>query len=261
MLPLGSVPTENLSLELYEEILIQAIKERPGLGRNSARSAVRHINSSWKTREVDVDMAVLRMFTAEEEAATSIFYSLKRLKYPLSEKINMKSHLHKLALSPFLRIMGSFFQKNQTMEIFDPELKFCEDPRRIFVSCSAEIFGHPGRFEPIPPLHFDLSVNEETYHFSDEIEEFCKDKNIKKMEDFMKETASTRHKLLYGTDEGIASVTVGKDFFDMKRKWVFMLLSLYIMIDEHKEHQLFVCQALAAFCKMINYIKPDVVEL
>ncbi len=251
------VPTDNLSLEIFEEVIVEAIKGRPGLGRNSARSAVRHINASWKTREVDIEMAVFRILTAEEEAATAIFYAIKRLKYPLHDKINMKSHLHKLALSPFLRIAGNFFSKVSYLKDFEPKIEFHKDNNRVFISCSANPIGNPGRFEPIPPLHFGVTLNEEEYHFDKEVEEFCETGNIKKMEDFMKENANMRHNLLYGTDTGISTVTVEENYFTHKRRWIFLLLAIYIMIDEHKEHQLFVSQAMTAFQKMISYIKVD----
>ncbi|MGH6898064.1 MAG: hypothetical protein ACRD1R_17680 [Acidobacteriota bacterium] len=257
----GRFPTENLSLLRYEAIIIEALKGRPGFGKQAARSAVRHVNAAWRTRDSDLEMAVLRIITAEEEAAAAIFYSIKRKKYDGHQQINLKSHMHKLALGVFLRMLGDFFQTIHLVQELDLRLDFTEGDGYVSTSFSGKPYGLDGRFKPIPPLHFSMKRDGLEYYFEDEFKQFCERKNIKKMEEHIKELAGMRHSLLYAVDAGIAECKVGQGFFDTRRRWIFFLLAIYVMVDSYREHQLFVLHAVSAFCRMIRYVVPRDVGL
>lgn len=57
---------------------------------------------AWKIKDIDPEMSVFRSITAEEEAATAIFLSLKEKKYENAEKLKFQDHSYKQALEPFI---------------------------------------------------------------------------------------------------------------------------------------------------------------
>lgn len=75
-------------------------------GRAAARNAVRHIDRSSVIADIDAHMAAFRAITAEEESATAVMYAIKRHAYPGHEYLNVRDHIHKNALSPFLTAVG-----------------------------------------------------------------------------------------------------------------------------------------------------------
>src|SRR5437762_14165480 len=84
--------------------------ERTALpGRPAAKSAVRHIDKAYALADLDPDMAAFRAITAEEEAGTALFHSLKRHRYPGSAVLKPRDHLHKNAVAPFCTAVARLF--------------------------------------------------------------------------------------------------------------------------------------------------------
>ncbi len=50
---------------------------------------------------VDLEMAAFRAITAEEEAASALFHSLKRRRYAGAARLSPRNHVHKNAVAPF----------------------------------------------------------------------------------------------------------------------------------------------------------------
>lgn len=72
----------ELELTEFQKRIEKLVLTSPARGKHSARSAMRHIQKAWLIRELDREMAVFHSITGEEEAATAIFYSMKRHNYP-----------------------------------------------------------------------------------------------------------------------------------------------------------------------------------
>jgi hypothetical protein len=254
----GEFPTENLELTQFEADIIELLRERPEVGKHSARSAIRHLNQAWKTREVDLDMAVFRIFTAEEEAATALIYSINRLCYAGHNKINLKSHEHHFGVLPFIDICLEFFKTIPNLYAFDPKLIYDRQAKKLRITCSCAPLGRPDeRFEAEPPLQIGVTMDEQTYHFEKEMERFCSERNIDKIRNYIGGRVKRRHSLLYASDQGLAGVShVDEDFFDRQRNNIFAILTTYILVDHPNKRQTLVEQAVKAFVKMLDFVMP-----
>lgn len=105
-------------------------------------------------------MVFFRAITAEEEAATVIFYSLKRLGYDNAEKLNTHNHEHKISLYSFLIAVNNYLASIGTFP-FPVSFVVKEHDNKKTVSIRIQlpnsIYG-----EPDPPLNFSISdINEQ----------------------------------------------------------------------------------------------------
>jgi hypothetical protein len=66
--------------------------------RFRAKNAFLHLHKAWRLLRVDQGMAAFRAITAEEEAATALIVSLKRKRYPNSDRLNARNHDHKSSI-------------------------------------------------------------------------------------------------------------------------------------------------------------------
>ena len=90
--------------EFDRELIKIIANEAKGFVRFSAENAVRHMEKAWLLQKIDPEMALFRAITAEEEAATSLFLTLKERRYENSEKLNSKTTHTNKPWSPFFRL-------------------------------------------------------------------------------------------------------------------------------------------------------------
>jgi hypothetical protein len=104
----------NCGIARYGEPIQQAVCAAPNdsksRGRHSLMSALDHLSRGWAIVQVDPAMAMFRGITAEEEAATAVFYTLKERGYDIATKLNPWDHTQKSALVPFIIVIGNFMQ-------------------------------------------------------------------------------------------------------------------------------------------------------
>ena len=102
-----------LQVKIFEScfdnnILECSVSNAKGHSRQCARHAAHHIERALIVKEIDPEMAVFRTITAEDKAATAIFFGLKEQGYQNAEKDRFKNHAYMQALEPILRGISSF---------------------------------------------------------------------------------------------------------------------------------------------------------
>jgi hypothetical protein len=250
---------EELELNEAQTRVSELILETPAPAKHSARSAISHIKKAWKLKATDPEMAVFRAITAEEESVTTIFHSLKRLRYENSLKLKPWNHVHKSALQPFLAAIENNFYAAQ-MDQFNlvVELDQNETPKRF--KTRATVMSESGEqffVYPIPPLNFIIKQNGKICNFADELLQLTNQKTITKVIDHVKTLANRRNQLLYASQQGIPEVRDLPDsFFLERRDRIFRNLVLFLLIDPYPI-QLFIQQALNAFLEVLGLLPTD----
>jgi hypothetical protein len=242
----------------YQRAVQELIKERPSSpGHHAASNALRHISKAWDLRDRDREMAVLRCFCAEEEAATAIFQALKRRHYPSAEKIEHRNHVQKLAVMPFLWMVHKAFTiVHQTG--FQPKVEIEGEAGRKRIILSIQIPGLPYRMYPDPPLHFSISEEGVPYRFEREFEALKSAYNIETLREAVRESITKRNALLYAGSSGYTELDINVEpIIQSQLGTVTTLLAIYVLIDMYPQHQLFVQQCLDVFISLIMKIPQE----
>src|SRR4051812_32687695 len=111
----------------FDGHLVQMLEATALPGRASAKNAVRHIDKANAIADTDPDMAAFRAITAEEEAATALFHSLKRHRYPGSELLKPRDHLQKNAVAPFCSAVSRLFELVDEQFDLRPQLRINDE--------------------------------------------------------------------------------------------------------------------------------------
>jgi len=253
-------PSKRIEFPLQEIdlALADAIFKMPAPAKWPAVNAIRHLNRAWRLRQLDPQMAYFRSITAEEEAATCLFLTLKRLKYPGSENIQHRNHLHKNALFPFLIAVSRMLAKHKTsLPSTGIYLDSKASPPRMFLQF--QIAGVKGYWAPQPPLNLSIAGGPQggqsrAIDFSAEIVELAQEHSVASILSHLRERANLRNRLLYAGATGYPDVE-GDAELTVKRfqRNVFLMLKLYLLIEPY-ERQLFVQQCLDAFLRMLGHL-------
>lgn len=248
--------------------IVDAIPTMPAQPKWPALQAVRHLNRAWKIRELDPEMAIFRSITAEEEAATAVFHSLRRRGYEGANKLKPRDHIHKNAVIPFFEAITRVLAKVGQMM---PSTQLCLDcnnkPPLLIVRFEYidPVSGEKLWAHPQPPLHFSLKGGPadgemKTEDFSDGINDIVNAMNMNDIIEYLRNRANQRNQILYAGADGYPSIGGDVDkALELYQRHVFVLLRMYFLIDPYKDKQLFVQQALYAFLKMLNLIPKEVV--
>jgi hypothetical protein len=99
----------EMNLTPYEIKLVKALEECKGQVKHCAKNALDHLRNAWKIKKIDKEMCVFRGITAEEEAASSLFYVLKNQRYQNSKKYYLKIIYTNKPFSLILNVFGVLF--------------------------------------------------------------------------------------------------------------------------------------------------------
>lgn len=192
----------ELELTEFQERIETSVLTTPERGKHSARSAIRHIRKAWLIRELDREMSVLHAITGEEEAATAIFYALKRLKYPGANHLNPHSHVHKNAVYPFFLAVGGILHLLIEWGL-NPQAVINTTDKNPRAKVRLTLPGGKHYLYPQPPLNHVLKGNGKVYDFSDEFRMIVNSSQIASIDSFLKVLANNRNQLLYAAATGI----------------------------------------------------------
>ena len=241
----------EFDFKIYENILSNG----KGQSKNCIKSAFVHLEKAFLLQDVDKEMAIFRAITAEEEAATAIFLLLKEKSYANAKKIKFKSHVHKQALNPFIKVLSHFFSKIPEIAPFFLENKFqleFEGEGKDEKLCVSYKLGDK-RAYPQPPLHFSFQINNKPYFFESELNEFVANKEIESVISYVKELANRRNDLLYANSAGVPSISGDITAYLKNKVLVFArILRIYALIYPYKEKANFVQQSLDSFLIMLG---------
>jgi len=251
--------TPPLTDEKRERLVREALQSSTtGRVRHCANHAFHHLERAAQLVDIDPEMAMLRAITAEEEAATAVFLSLKQRRYPNAELLQLRSHPHKLGLYIFVSEVRNFFAS--VSHQFPPMrllLKEVEGGSRLIW----QLLAPDGRWaEPDTPFNFLVSdaSPSQPYHFERQLEELANRIADGDIKDYIVTTANTRNLLLYADDDGLPAVVGGVDeTLKAQRERVVTLCMVACMIAPYKERALFVMQALNAFLSMMGKIDKE----
>jgi hypothetical protein len=241
----------------YQKAVEGLVKQSHAPGRYSAFNALRHLSKAWDIREIDSEMALVRCFCAEEEAAAAIFLALKRLRYPGADLLKHKSHVHKLAVTPFIWIVNKAFTLLYEMGFqASATIEGDEGPKRIKVSLRLPHL--PTLLYPMPPLHFSLSDGESPYRFDRELAALKEVGNVKTMTDYVRNAVDKRNQLLYASGAGcLDGVGDVEPIIQSQLETVTTLLTFYLLVDMYPQHQLFARQCLGVFISLVRKLPEE----
>jgi len=253
-----------LSLCELDQVVIELISDNAkGRGRNCARNAIHHLEMAWTIKDIDPEMALFRSITAEEEAATAIFLILKEKGYENANKIKFKSHPYKQALNPFIQAISKFVADTSNLPAFPfgdnlhLSIKGEGNNRRLKLSFSFL----DGLISAIPPLGFEVKLNDKPYYFDKELLEITTGESRKDIIKHIEKIANLRNELLYARPEGIPRFSGNiEKVLEKRQNVVIALLRMFSLIFPYEEKALFVQQALNAFLRMMGDIEQTIEE-
>jgi hypothetical protein len=241
----------------YQKAVQSLVKRSHDPGRQCGFNALRHVSKAWDIREIDPEMALLRCYCAEEEAAAAIFLALKRLRYQGAEALKHKSHVHKLAVSPFLWMVNKAFTVVHSGG-FQPEVSIEGEEGHQCMRVRIWLPGLSQVVYPMPPLHFSLSEGEVPYRFERELDTLKNVGSVKTMAEYVRNGIDKRNWLLYASGAGhIDSVGDVEPIIQSQLETVTKLLTLYLLIDLYPQHQLFVQQCLDVFIRLVAKLPEE----
>ncbi|MGD1906616.1 MAG: hypothetical protein ACFB0C_11560 [Leptolyngbyaceae cyanobacterium] len=253
----------ELDLNRFDKEVVRYLQSLTGRVHHAAMNALRHLERAKAIAGIDPEMAAFRAITAEEEAATAFFSSLKQLRHKNSKKLNYRDHKLKAGLSPFITVVH-----HQIHEIFPlllegrlkwENLSSNKEVRRLRLII--KINGVRGWIMPEPPLNFRLSdsdSNEPTY-FESQINKLSQGVGKEKALDHIKEIANLRNKLLYASDTGYLRLNKERILEDIEacNQRVFRILRILCLVHPYKEHALFVQQCMDSYLLMMERITKE----
>lgn len=253
----GAISLNEFQTDIEELILKTSVP-----GKHCARNAIAGIKKAWEIRHIDSSMAVFRIITAEEEAATAIFHALKRRKYVGADKLNARNHVHKHAVVPLLQMVVSYLVKTTFFEDLKPQIVWSKEKGDAVIRARVTTAAQDGTsvyVYPMPPLGFEIVENDSIYNFDREFEEMASLRNVKHIMKEIQDVANRRNRILYAEPRGIPNAAISEKGLLKKKDVIFNLLVIFLLIEQHKEKQLFVQQALNVLLKMLKIVPSDVV--
>lgn len=206
------------------------------------------------------ELAVFSAITAEEEAATSVLYALKKLKYEGHERINFRDHVHKAGLYPFIRLLGeAFLPPDAGLQVtlyFGPHFKKDREILRIRMPIGQDA-GRQICLVPEPPLGF-ISTGpdgkEKNYH--KEVGKIATAHGIKSIFEYIKSLANERNKMLYASPSSIPDVKDSKVRLEKHTDAALLNLIMYLLIEPHGKQSL-VQEALITYLRILGRFSAD----
>lgn len=250
-----------MELNSFEDKVIEHILQSSAPGKHAARSALRHLERAWELADKMPELAVFSAITAEEESATALFHILKKYRYENAQILNIRSHLHKTALHPFLLAMGKLF--HEFTRSYSPKFEFnsdlsCDGAERLRIRLT--VLSETGErlwAYPMPPLEFTVLNDGAIHQFEPELSKLATEKNAASAYTYVQKLSNRRNLVLYAKNNGIPHITKNIEPFLIYRKSVvFSHLIAILLIDPYSEQQSFVQQALIAFLSMLRAM-PD----
>lgn len=250
----------SLTDKEYREKIATLVESAHGHGKHCARSAVRHINRAWQITDIDREMAAFRALTAEEEAASALFHSIKRHRYKLADQLKTRDHLQKAAVYPFFLAVEQMLAKN-VPHAADPQIEVDEtgpNPRIRIKVLDHDKEGILRWAHPEPPLHFDARIDNELVDFSEEVKDLASRRNAKSIIDYIRRRGNRRNQLLFASDKGVPNIDGNiEEFLEAQKKIIYTILTVFLMVDPYSTKQNFVEQCLSAYLKMLKLLPKD----
>ncbi len=254
-----------MELTLFETKTEEALEDCKGAVKHCAKNALHHLRKAFKISDIDLEMAAFRGITAEEEAASCLFYTLKNQKYKNSNKLLFKEHTYKQALFPYINsVINNLIELNEhnNNPFSTPRLKHIERNNRKALSLLFKINSINMIAKPIPPLNFNLldPETDQVLTFEDSFRKTCQGEQFETALKYVKNIANERNRLLYAGAGGRPKVTGDiTNYLEEQKNKVFVLLHIMLLIDPwiDEGYSAFVQQALDGFLLLLEKIEES----
>jgi hypothetical protein len=249
----------------FERKTKEAINDCKGAVKFCALNSLHHLDKAWEIRNIDIEMAMFRAITAEEEAASSLFYTLKQQRYENSKKLQFKKHTYKQAVYPFLLSVIRFIQETNDKcgsPFTGAQMRHTTFQKRKAISLQIKAKHFPDKvITPTPPLHFNITKDTgEVVTFGDDFRKLYEGNNFDSALKYIQSIANTRNQVLYADCTGIpqAKGDICK-FIEKQKTKVFMIIQIVLMTDPwiKEGHSAFVQQALDSFLLLLDRIQEN----
>ena len=237
-----------------------------GASGSCIRSAMYHVEKAEMLIDIDPEMAIFRLFTAEEESASGILLMLKEHGYEGSKRLNKNNHVHKQSLYPYICAVTELLKSHlKSVSDYPPVLEWTKVDGLDGIKLGLRIVIENKNVivEMNPPLNFQVSLNEELHDFSNEIVLFLESKGFIDAVKHLKENANLRNKLLYSDGTKIPNTLTDIENGKCEKLAKFLLqkinahIVIYYMTAPFKKMDKahFLEQALDGYLKVLNHVK------
>lgn len=234
--------------------------------RKCFEASLIHLEHAHKIAEIDPAMAIFRSITAEEEAATAVFRSLQKLKYPRANEILLKNHLHKAAAYPFILSVVKHTKYLKFNGIDDIRLGIPNNethPRlKIALILNGRLEGTVA--QPEPPLNLTLSEGDERQppDYRRYLVELLDTDRIVDIRKYFERKANQRNILLYAGPKGLIKPQLDVNLYLKQQKnCVVTLLKTALLIWPYNELQPFVISLIEAFLLATQKVQREESEI
>lgn len=254
-----------MNFNTFELKTERALKDCKGQIKHCAENALINLKKADKLKKIDPEISAFRAITAEEEAASSVFLSLKSLNYINSKKLLFKNHVHKQALYPYIQsVMKNIKDLNDhNGNLVDKTyLDHTEHNKRKAINLLFTLKSQDFVMTPIPPLNFNITYSEtgKVLTFEDSFKKAYQGKQFSTALKSVQQIADIRNQLLYAQPSGKPKIVTEIDIIlENQKHKVFSLLNIMLMIDPWKNegHSPFVQQALDGFLFLLSRIEEN----
>lgn len=226
-------------------------------------AALIHLEFAHQIAELDPAMAMFRSITAEEEAATALFRSLQKLKYPRADELQSKFHLHKAAAFPFILsvIKHSTSIKFGGVENIKMGIPKNESPPRLTIALVLTGQLQGAYAHPNPPLNLKLTEGNDNQppDYRRYLVELLDADSLKDIRKYFEQKANQRNILLYAGPQGLMKPLQDiQEYLAQQKNCVVVLLKSTLLIWPYKELQPFVADLIEAFLLAVQRVQSEV---
>lgn len=226
----NDISTEEIFLKI--EAMVLMLSGRP---RHCGKNAFRRLNQGWILKEIDPEMALFSILTAEEEASTALIFALKQKQYPGANKLNHRNHQHKVGLMCMIKAVWKVLVDNKFP---DMNILFHSNKPRIDIQIHAN---------PTTPYSITLKNGDLKFDFHEQLMTLASNKGADNFLKYFEKEANFRNQILYASDKGIPKVSFDEKFFNSYKKRVLTLLALTIVVLQTSNPQPLADQVLQSY--------------
>lgn len=262
MIDISDIPT----LTPDDRRLIELLRrESNDWTRKCFESALMHLVYAHRLADVDPGMAVFRAITAEEEAATGLLRALRLRKYPKSEQLRFRDHVHKAAVYPFILAIAkhaSYLKFNGIREVRLGIPKSEDRPRlAVALVLDGALEGQIAR--PVPPLNFSYREGDDQSlpNYRRYFLEVVGPSGVVGVRKYLEEKANERNLILYASSQGLPKCPeVPEGYLSKQKHCVITILKATLLTWPYAENQQFVQEGIDAFLSVTEKLQRDAAQ-
>lgn len=245
----------------FDQMCIEMLEGLPNTkAKHCFRSALNHLRRAEKIKDIDLSMAVFRLVTAEEEAATGLMLELKNKGYKNSEHLEIRNHLYKGAVIEVIRVITQFLEDNFQGSFYDLSMHKVDGKLSLRLTAEMSVNGERIVLIPEPPLSIAMRLGGEKYRFSmnRQLKKLIEKGGHQTILNHLKEKANFRNLLLYASEKGFPSDPVITDkFFPAYQQRVIAMLRIFLMVQPYDEIQPAVQDALDILLSVVDKVRYE----